>query len=203
MKYKEVRIAIPVLSKEIGWSWPIFLFVILSRKNDIFIKTHWHRVKGAESNFMKRLPIISAMYLELINRYNKEKALEIMKKVIVPIGLNESMTEFRSLHISEENQIKLLMRYLDLVDETGAGRFCIREYPEKTNNICHRVVTKCPFHTFFLEAGTPELTKYFCEVDQFFYAKAFPELNFHRGSSWENTIAYGKDHCEFVFERNK
>ena len=96
-----------------------------------------------------------------------------------------------------------LIRYLDLVDEKGAGQFCNREYPEKTNIICHRVVTKCPFHNFFLEAGTPELTRLFCEVDKIFYAKAFPELEFSRGDLWENTIAYGKDHCEFIFRSNK
>jgi hypothetical protein len=37
-------------------------------------------------------------------------------------------------------------------------------------------------------------------VDRVFYEKAFPELLFHRGDSWENTIAYGKDHCDFIFE---
>lgn len=200
LKFKETKIAKSVLSKEIGWSWPLFLIKCLIRKNDIFKNTHWSKVSGAEANFVKRLPLVSAMFLELQNRSNKEQALEIMRKIIVPVGLNESLTSFRSIKISGKDPLELLESYLDFVDEKGAGRFCNREYPKKNKNVCHRVVTKCPFHGFFSEAGTPELTKLFCEVDKEFYGKAFPELRFHRGSSWENTIAYGKDHCEFIFE---
>ncbi len=47
----------------------------------------------------------------------------------------------------------------------------------------------------------PELTRLFCEVDTEFFAEAFPEFRFHRGDSLENTVAYGKDHCVFIFER--
>lgn len=203
MKFKEIRIAGSVLSEEIGWSWPLFLIRILIRKTNIFRNTHWSKVKGAESTFVRRLSILSAMYLELNSRSNAERSLEIMRKVVIPIGLNESMTVFRSLKISNKDPLELLISYLDLVDENGAGRFCNREYPKKNSNTCHRVVTKCPFHSFFSEAGTPEVTRLFCEVDKEFYAQAFPELKFHRGSSWENTIAYGKDHCDFVFETSQ
>lgn len=202
MKLKEIKIAKSILSKEVGSSWPLFLTKCLIRKNDIFENTHWSKVKGAESKFVKRFSLLSAMYLELGNKFNKEKAFEIMRKIIVPIGLNESLTDLRSLKISRKNPLELLISYLDLVDEKGAGRFCKREYSKKNMDICHRVVTKCPFDGFFSEAETPELTKLFCEVDKQFYSKAFPELKFHRGSSWENTIAYGKDHCEFIFEKN-
>jgi len=59
------------------------------------------------------------------------------------------------------------------------------------------------FQRFFTEVGTPELTKLFCDVDREFFPKAFPDFKFHRGSSWENTIAYGMDHCEFIFEKKK
>ncbi len=204
MKFKEIKIAKSVLSKEIGWSWPLFLIKCLVRKNDIYNNTHWSKVKGTESNFVKRLPIIAAMYLDLQDKFNKVKAFEIMRKTIVPIGLNESMTVFQSLkNLFRNDPIELLINYLDLVDEKGAGQFCNREYLEKNDNVCHRVITKCPFHGFFSEAKTPELTKLFCEVDKEFYTKAFTEIRFYRGDSWENTIAYGKDHCEFIFEKKK
>lgn len=202
MKLKEIKITKSILSKEVGRSWPLFLIKCLIRKNDIFENTPWSKVKGAESKFVKRLSLVSAMYLGLENKFDKEEAFEIMRKIIVPIGVNESLTDLRSLKISRKNPLELLISYLDLVDEKGAGRFCNREYSKKNIDICHRVVTKCPFHGFFSEAETPELTKLFCEVDTQFYSKAFPDLKFHRGSSWENTIAYGKDHCEFIFEKN-
>jgi hypothetical protein len=55
-------------------------------------------------------------------------------------------------------------------------------------------------YDFFTEVGTPELTRLFCEVDREFFPRAFPDLRFYRGDSWENTIAYGKNQCEFIFE---
>ncbi len=32
------------------------------------------------------------------------------------------------------------------------------------------------------------------------FTEAFPDLEFTRGDSWENTIAFGKDHCEYILE---
>ena len=81
-----------------------------------------------------------------------------------------------------------------------------RKTSEKTDikqddNILHYEVRNCIFARFYKETGTPELTQLFCEVDKEFFPKAFPGIKFHRGDSWENTIAYGKDHCEFIFEK--
>ena len=52
-------------------------------------------------------------------------------------------------------------------------------------------------------ASDPDETlgKLFCEVDREFFPEAFPDFRFHRGDSWDNTIAYGKDHCDFIFEK--
>jgi hypothetical protein len=200
MKLKEGIIAYRVLSREFGWAWPKILINSLKRKNELFRNTKWSKIKTEESEFVKRLPLVAALYLELIRRSEKETAMNIMRSIIVPIGLNESMTGFQTLEDHHTMPMEHLINYLDYIDEKGAGRFCNRKYQKKDHHICHRVVTKCPFHDFFIEAGTPELTQLFCEVDRVFYEKAFPEFLFHRGDSWENTIAYGKDHCDFIFE---
>lgn len=201
MNIQEAKITASVLREEVGWSWPIFLGRCLRGKKEIFKRTHWSKMDGPEVEYVKRLPIVSAAFLGLQNQYPKARAFEIMRKIIVPIGLNETLKSFRALDVATNDPLEMLMDYLDFIDKEGAGRFCNREYAQKDSNRCHRVVTKCPFHGFFVEAGTPELTQLFCEVDIEFYTQAFPELVFHRGGSWENTIAYGKDHCDFVFER--
>jgi hypothetical protein len=51
--------------------------------------------------------------------------------------------------------------------------------------------------------GNGIIKKLSCEVDRRFFPEAFPGLIFHRGNSWEKTIVYGKDHCEFVFEKKE
>jgi len=201
METKKGIIVYRVLSREFGWTWPLLLLKCVIRKRKLFNKTSYAKTKGEEVDYVKRLPIASALYLEMKGRYDTENAISIMRDIIVPIGFNESMLGFQTLKKTNERPIEVLRCYLDFIDEKGAGRFCNRKYAKETDLVCHRVVTKCPFHGFFVEAGTPELTQLFCEVDRVFYEKAFPELIFHRGDSWKNTIAYGKDHCDFIFEQ--
>ena len=201
MKIKEVKIIKSVLSKQIGWSWSLFLVKSLIRGNAIFKKIHWAKVKSRESGFVKRFSIVCAVYVGLLEKIGKEKAFEAVRKILVPIGLNEQWNHLNSLRLSEDTGMARLMAFNNLMDEKGAPQFNRREYVKQNNNICHFVITRCVFYDFFAEAGMPELTKLFCEVDREFFPEAFPDFRFHRGSSWENTIAYGKDQCDFIFEK--
>ena len=201
MKTKEVKIINSVLSKEIGWSWPLFLVKSLVRGNAIFKKTHWAEVKDRESVFVKRFSLACAVYVGLLEKVGKEKAFAVVRNILVPIGLNEQWNHLNSLRLSEYTGMARLMAFNDLMDKKGAPQFNRREYVKQNTNICHFIITRCVFYDFFTEAGTPELTKLFCEVDREFFPEAFPDFSFGRGNSWENTIAYGKDHCDFIFEK--
>lgn len=201
MRIKEGITAFRVLSKEFGWKLPAFLKNSMRRKRELLGIIKESNIE--ETEYVKRLPLISALFLELVSVSDEKKAINTLRKIIVPIGLSESMKGFHRLKDEHKTPMAYLVSYLDYVDEKGAGRFCERAYLEKSDHVCHRVVTKCPFHGFFSKVGTPELTQLFCEVDRVFYEKAFPGLVFHRGDSWENTIAYGKDHCDFIFKPKK
>ena len=89
----------------------------------------------------------------------------------------------------------------NIMSKKGIAKFNKLEYIRQDEDICHFIIRRCVFHDFFTEVGVPELTKLFCEVDKVFFSKAFPEFEFHRNGSWENTIAHGKDYCDFVFEK--
>jgi hypothetical protein len=95
------------------------------------------------------------------------------------------------------------MKFHNLMDREGAPQFNTRNYVKRNDMTCHFKITRCVFNDFFTDVQFPELTKLFCEVDKEFFPHAFPEFSFHRDGSWENTIAYGKDHCEFIFERKE
>jgi hypothetical protein len=201
MKIEEIKIMKSVLGKEIGWLWPIFLLKCLFRKRSVFNKSRWSKSEGAESEFVKSFSFASAVYLELQKKLGKEKAFEIMKNILIPIGCNEQWKHFQSLEVLGKKPMEKFMEFNDLMDRKGAPQFNKRKYIKQDDYICHFVITRCVFYDFFAEVGTPELTTMFCEVDREFFPKAFPDFNFHRGNSWENTIAYGKDHCKFVFEK--
>jgi hypothetical protein len=201
MKIREVKIIKSVLIKEIGWSWPLFLVRCLIRSNAIFRKTHWAEAKSRESEFVRRFSLACTVYAGLGRKMGKEKAFEVVKKILIPIGCDEQWNHLNSLHLSKDAPMVRLMAFNNLMDRKGAPQFNKREYEKQNANVCHFIITRCVFYDFFTEAGMPELTKLFCEVDREFFPEAFPDFKFYRGDSWENTIAYGKDHCDFIFEK--
>ena len=201
MKRKEIQNIKSILRASIGWSWPIVLVKALFRKNALFSKTRWSNTGGSEAEFVKRISIASALYIELGKRIGKEKAFEVLDDLLVSIGCNEQWDHLNSMDVIEGSGMERLMAFNNLMDQKGAPRFNKREYVTQDEDTCHFLITRCVFHDFFTETGTPELTKLFCEVDRRFFPEAFPDFRFHRGDSWENTIAYGKNHCEFVFQK--
>ena len=201
MKMEEFKIMKSLLSRELGWSWPLFLTGCWIRKRAIFRNTHWANLKTTESEFAKRLSISVAIYINLINKTGREKALEIIKSILVPVGVNEQLNILNSLEPSDNNGMERLLAFYDFMGKGGVGQFVKRKIVQKDSQTLHYEVRDCLFARFYGETATPELTKLFCEVDREFFPKAFPDFKFHRGSSFENTVAYGKDYCVFVFER--
>ena len=124
-----------------------------------------------------------------------------MRKIVIPVGCSEQWGHIRSLNLPEEAGMQELMAFHELMDRAGAPKFNTRNYVEQGDTTCHFIIRRCVFNDFFSEAGVSELTQLFCEVDSEFFPAAFAELTFHRGSDPENTIAHGKDHCEFIFEK--
>lgn len=89
------------------------------------------------------------------------------------------------------------MAYRARMDNSDADRFNVKEYLTVNETTCHYILKRCVAFDLFSELGTPELARFFCQGDEKFFPVAFPDLIFTRGDSWENTIAYGKDHCEY------
>jgi hypothetical protein len=200
MNVGEIRVVKDVLSEVVGWKWPYILIKGLARKKAIFASTQWAKERDSESSFVRRFSLPSALFLELADRIGRQEAFAAMRRILVPIGCSEQWSHLRSLKDSATTPMRRLMAFHDLMDERGAPQFNRREYVERSDNTCHFVITRCVFNDFFTEAGTPELTRLFCEVDSEFFPAAFPEFTFHRGHSCENTIAFGEDRCEFIFE---
>ena len=200
MNFAEIKIVKSVISKEIGLLWIPFLIKCFIKKKSVFKNTHWINEESSESKFTKRLSFASTLYLELQKKFGKKKAFDVMRKILVPIGCNEQWQHLHTLK-NNENTMDNLMAFNDLMDKKGTPRFNRREYLEQNDIICHFVITRCLFNDFFKETKTSELTRLFCEIDKEFFPEAFPGFDFHRGNSWENTIAYGKNRCEFIFER--
>jgi hypothetical protein len=199
----EIRVIASVLNSEIGWSWPLLLLKCLFAKSSIFNATHWAGREDDEAQFAKRLCVSVALYRGLIDRIGKDRAFEAMRRILVPIGCQEQLDNVSFLNPGGANAMDRLWAFYEFMGIGGVGQFVDRSLVEKTDDLLQYEVRGCFFDRFYREAGTPELTQFFCEVDTQFFPQAFPEFEFHRGSSLENTVAYGEDHCDFIFERKR
>lgn len=170
-------------------------------KGAIFGKTRWKRASDAEAELAKRLSIAPALYVNLQKLIDKEEAYGVMEKICISCHLNEYWHLFNTLTAPEECGMTRLMAFIAIIESKGSGRLNEREYIKKTDTICHYIITRCVLHEFFTEAETPELTYPFCKADDEFYNQAFPSIRFHRGYSPQNTLAYGNERCEFIFEK--
>lgn len=201
MRIREMRVIGSVLREEIGSLWPIFFVRALRRKRSISKSTPWAEQKGVEAEFANRLCMSAAIYIGLVERLGKDRAFEVMRRILVPIGCEEQLDNVDSLGVADRRGMDRLWASYDFMGKGGVGSFVERTIIRNSDDVFHYEVRGCFFDRFYREVGMPELTKLFCEVDTEFFAEAFPELRFHRGDSLENTVAYGEDHCVFIFER--
>jgi len=195
-----LSIARSVLSQEVGWTWPMFLAGSAIKGNAVFRKTHWAApgVSKEEVRFPKRLSLAAGIYLGLKQKFGQTRALAAMRRILVPIGEATDRQFFDTLDLSNLTGIQRFVEFKQKMGETPEHRYTQRKYVRVDDTTCHYIITRCLVYDFFLEAGTPELTRSFCDTDQAFFPSAFPDLEFSRGASWENTMAYGKDHCEYL-----
>ncbi len=203
MNFREIQMIGSALNQNAGRIWPVLLWRAVCKKKSIFSKTRWAGKNDPEAAFVNRISMAPSLYLALADRHGKEHALKVMEKILVPIGCEEQQQHLNSLGNAITSDMARLMAFNDLMDQKGAPRFNQRYYVKRDDTVCHFRITRCVFYDFFTEAGTPELTRLFCEVDRKFFPSAFPGLRFHRNGSWQNTIAYGKVPCEFVFEADQ
>ena len=188
-----------ILSKEIGWTWPFFLIGCLFQRNALFQKTHWSQSSPLvdEAKYVKDLTIIPTIYLQLEKKIGREKATQVIDRILEVTGDALYQPALELAAASEQSGIARFMAFRSKMDLSQADRFNKKTYLNVDDRSCHYILTKCLPNELFTELGIPELTRTVCKGDEKFFRKAFPDLVFSRGDSWENTMAYGKDHCEY------
>ncbi len=189
-----------VLKKELGLKWLFFLTKCSILSKGVFQKSKWGKTKNAESDFLKPYAVVVVLYIKLKAKYGQDKAFKIMTDIIVPIGCIQQNAMVADTNLADDEPMKRLMAFNNFMDKKGATQFNDRKYVKQDKKICHFKIKRCVYKDFFDFFGISELTKLFCEVDKKFFIPAFPKFIVHRGSSWENTLAYGKNECDFIFE---
>lgn len=190
------------LNRAAAFSWPFLLLAGKIRGRQIVKETRWANA-GAnpdELKYVHRLAVASAIYITLKEKKGKMAAFELMRIILVSFGRLTVRRRFHSVNLSGLTGMERLRAFNDHMVRQDEARHNDREYVEQSDTVCHYRINHCLVHDFFDAAGTPELTRLICEVDQYFFPRAFAEFDFSRGNSMENTIAYGKPYCDFILK---
>ncbi len=197
----ETQVARKVFRKTFGRRGIFLLARSIRRKNRIFDKTSWTGENSEEARFAKRLSLVAGMYEVLVEETCREEAFRTVGRIVVPIGVCEQWSNLKSISINNATGIDRLRMFYDFMGDYGSGQFVERIRTDNTKERMRFEVRNCFFVRFFREVGAPELATLFCKVDKAFFPTAIPEYIFSRGTSFMNTEAYGRDYCEFLFDK--
>lgn len=201
MKFRDVKLFMATLVKHLKWSLPVVCLQAFMLQRTIVKKSSWAGRKDDEAAMVKRISIIPAFYQVFEKKFGSEKAKDILKEAVVPGSVMEQWDLLNQIPKDEGDSLDRLKRYWTEMNKRGVGRFNESKTVRSDDQVFQEQTTKCMYYNFMQEAGTPELTQIFCDSDSVFFPEAFPNLKFHRGDSPQNTLAYGRDHCDYIFEK--
>lgn len=133
----------------------------------------------------------AAIYLA-IKEYDKEKAFDIMQKVMKEKGeqSGKGFARFVSIPFGK----RIFLKIWDIISHkmfSESAGFSNVFYPKQRGEF-RMDITRCPYDTYLTELGCPELTRLFCENDVYAYGN-LPGMEFIR----TQTIGAGGSLCDF------
>jgi len=159
------------------------------------------KIRGEYPRDLKKsCALMISMYSCFRKKLDRERALSLVKAVGIPIALSVQMANFR--YVEAERNLGNLIRFQKRTNREGPTRMNRIEIRKETDRAYHFTVDgSCCFHRIFSEAGVPELTTVFCDVDNAVFNIYSPDrIVFHR-TGGGNRIADGADRCLFCCDR--
>ncbi len=149
------------------------------------------------NDFKKSYGMVSCLYINLSKKMPKKQAFEIVRAVLLPLGIATMQSNFREAEA--ERNFDNLVRYQQIAKEEGATRLNKVRIDNISNDKYSYAVTRCMFYEFFREMGVPELTSIMCSIDNAVFSSYLPnQIRFYRGVG--HTIYEGASECEFLIE---
>jgi hypothetical protein len=140
------------------------------------------------------------MYMRLKDRVSQQKAYEIVRACVLPIGLALQQGNFRV--VEAPRTFENLVAYQQRTKREGPTRWNEMDILEQSEHRYEFRVTRCLFHDLYTQLRVPELTRLMCEVDNAIFNSYLPEeVTFHR-NGLGNRLADGAPTCHFVLEHH-
>lgn len=172
--------------------------VLMIIKSAIDSKKVVRKVKlDVPKDFKKSYGLISCLYINLSKKMSKKQAYEIVRAVLLPLGIATMQSNFREAEA--ERNFDNLVHFQQLAKEEGATKLNKVRIDHRSNEKYSYAVTRCMFYEFFCEMGVPELTSIMCSIDNAVFSSYLPnKIRFYRGAG--HTICEGASECEFLIE---
>jgi len=157
--------------------------------------------KDLPKEFIEVTALQTWMYIRLKKRVGQKTAYEIVRAIVLPLGLVIQQGNFRN--VEAPRTFDNLITYQQRTNQEGPTRWNKMEIIEQSDYKYEFRVHNCMFNELYTQIGTPELTKLMCEVDNAIFNTYLPEeVTFHRNGIG-NRIADGASICHFVIERHQ
>ena len=154
--------------------------------------------KDLPKDFVEVTALQTWMYIRLKGRIGKEKAYEVVRALVLPVGLAVQQINFRCVEASRT--FENLITYMQRTNREGPTRWNRVEILEQSECKYEVRVHNCLFHEVYTELGIPELTRLMCAVDNAIFNTYLPEkITFHRNGIG-NRIVDGAPACHFVIQ---
>jgi hypothetical protein len=151
-------------------------------------------------DFVQLTALQAWLYKRLRGRVGQEKAYEVVRACVLPIGLALQQGHFRS--VEEPRTFQNLVAFQQRTHREGPTRWNEMDILEQSERRYEFRVTKCMFHELYIRLGMPELTRLMCEVDNAIFNSYLPEqVTFHR-NGLGNRLVDGAPACHFVLENH-
>jgi len=148
--------------------------------------------------FVNLVSMVTALYSELKQDMEHEKALSIVKAAFLPVGLAMQLGNFR--YVEDNHTFANLINYQQRTNKQGPTQLNRMEVIQQNNKTYEFHVHNCMFKDEFTKLGMPELTTVMCAIDNVIFNAYLPdEVHFHRNGTG-NTIIDGMRYCTFVCE---
>jgi hypothetical protein len=141
------------------------------------------------------------MYIRLKKRVGQEKAFEIIRAVVIPVGLAVQQGTLRA--VEAPRTFDNFIAFHERMSRECLTRWSKKEVLERNRNRYEWKILNCGYYEFFSKIGVPELTKLMCEVDNAMYNSYLPdEVTFHRNGIGHR-ISDGAKTCHFILEKHE
>lgn len=156
---------------------------------------------GFPPEFVRANALQAWMYIRLKRELGREKAYEIVRAFVLPVGLAIQQGNFRNVEAGRS--FDNLIAYQQRAHQEGLTRWNTMETLEQNVGKYEIRVTACLYFKFYDSLGIPEMTRLMCAVDNAIFNSYQPErITFHRNGVG-NRIVDGASACHFVLEQRK